>query len=104
MCWAHPQGSALPASQISASRPVSAQDVQKVHYAIEVCLMRCLSQAETVVCLQRQGVQPAFTRIVWQKLEEQNPSFFKEYSAKLQAAEGVGQLNLHSTPSTGVLV
>lgn len=38
----------------------------------------CLPQNEVVSILQQQAkIEPGFTQLVWQKLEEQNPEFFR---------------------------
>jgi hypothetical protein len=38
-------------------------------------------------------IEPEFTNVVWQKLEEQNPSFFQAYAIQLQLKEQVNAFN-----------
>jgi hypothetical protein len=47
-----------------------------------------------VLTLQAQAkVDPAFTAVVWQKLEEQNPAFFRAYALQLQLKEQIATFN-----------
>ena len=44
--------------------------------------------------LQRQAkVEPEFTRLVWQKLEEQNPDFFRMYTMRLKLKDQIAMFN-----------
>lgn len=44
--------------------------------------------------LQEQAqVDPEFTNVVWQKLQEQNPSFFRAYNIQLQLQEQILAFN-----------
>lgn len=46
------------------------------------------------MALQAQAqVDPDFTSVVWQKLEEQNPSFFRAYSVQLQLKDQILAFN-----------
>lgn len=38
-------------------------------------------------------MDPEFTSVVWQKLEEQNPSFFRAYNLQLQLKEQILAFN-----------
>ncbi|KAG1697623.1 hypothetical protein DVH05_016061 [Phytophthora capsici] len=42
---------------------------------------------------EQANVDPAFTNVVWQKLEEQNPMFFRAYSLQLQLKEQIIAFN-----------
>ncbi|POM79700.1 hypothetical protein PHPALM_2563 [Phytophthora palmivora] len=42
---------------------------------------------------EQANVAPAFTNVVWQKLEEQNPTFFRAYSLQLQLKEQIIAFN-----------
>lgn len=57
----------------------------------------CLSitlQNEILLALQGQAqVDPEFTTVVWQKLQEQNPSFFRAYNIQLQLKEQILAFN-----------
>ena len=51
---------------------------------IERCLQQYMTQTEIITALQMQAnIEPGFTCLVWQKLEEQNPEFFKARQKKL---------------------
>jgi uncharacterized protein (TIGR01589 family) len=57
---------------------ISSLDVQLVQNLVERCLQLYMNQREVVSLLQQQTkIDPSFTSLVWQKLEEQNPEFFK---------------------------
>ncbi|KAK9799387.1 hypothetical protein WJX73_009749 [Symbiochloris irregularis] len=64
-------------------QPVTVEDVQRVHYQVELCLLHLYTKAQTAFALQQLGTPPAFVCIVWDKLEEQNAEFFKLYNSKL---------------------
>lgn len=52
------------------------------------------TQPEILQALQEQAqVDPEFTSVVWQKLEEQNPSFFRAYNVQLQLKEQILAFN-----------
>ncbi|EQC33480.1 hypothetical protein SDRG_08990, partial [Saprolegnia diclina VS20] len=69
-------------------------EILRVQNLIERCLQQCMSQADIIATLQTQAnVDPTFTRTVWQKLEEQNPSFFHAYTAHLQLKEQILAFN-----------
>lgn len=38
---------------------------------------------------EQANVEPDFTTVVWQKLEQQNPSFFRAYNLQLQLKEQI---------------
>lgn len=53
-----------------------------------------LLQNEILITLKEQAnVDPAFANVVWQKLEEQNPTFFRAYSLQLQLKEQIIAFN-----------
>ena len=53
----------------------------------EVCM-------QVVYTLQQQAkVEPGFTQLVWQKLEEQNPDFFKAYYTRLKLKDQIVLFN-----------
>eukprot|EP00891_Asterochloris_glomerata_P004839 jgi/Astpho2/4839/gw1.00068.34.1_t len=53
-----------------------------------------MSQQEVVDALQeRAKIEPAFTQLVWQKLEEQNPDFFKAYITRLKLKDQINLFN-----------
>lgn len=65
-------------------RRVSRQDIQLVQDLIERCLQLYMNQQEVVQTLLAQAkIEPGFTELVWQKLEEENRDFFKAYNLRL---------------------
>ena len=50
--------------------------------------------AQVVYTLQQQAkVEPGFTQLVWQKLEEQNPEFFQAYYTRLKLKDQIVLFN-----------
>lgn len=82
-----PSASQLPSRSASGNlgtgsegRKISTADIQLVQNLIERCLQLYMSQREVVYTLNQQAkIEPGFTLLVWQKLEEQNPDFFRAY-------------------------
>ncbi|KAG4912914.1 hypothetical protein AAZX31_19G119100 [Glycine max] len=75
-------------------RRVSRQDIQLVQNLIERCLQLYMSQKEVVETLLAQAkIEPGFTELVWQKLEEENEEFFKAYYARLVLKQQIMQFN-----------
>ncbi|KAJ8497550.1 hypothetical protein OPV22_008102 [Ensete ventricosum] len=65
-------------------RKVSRQDIQLVQNLIERCLQLYMNQKEVVDTLSFQAkIEPSFTELVWQKLEEENREFFEAYHIRL---------------------
>ena len=78
----------------SAGRKVSTADIQLVQNLIERCLQLYLSQREVVSTLHQQAkIEPGFTQLVWQKLEEQNPDFFRAYFTRLKLKDQINLFN-----------
>ena len=49
---------------------------------------------QVVYTLQQQAkVEPGFTQLVWQKLEEQNPDFFQAYYTRLKLKDQIVLFN-----------
>ncbi|CAM0947085.1 unnamed protein product [Alopecurus aequalis] len=66
------------------ARKVSPKDIQLVQNLIERCLQLYMNQKEVVETLSFQAkIEPSFTELVWQKLEEENREFFKAYYVRL---------------------
>ncbi|KAG6618302.1 uncharacterized protein IUM83_01549 [Phytophthora cinnamomi] len=69
-------------------------DILRVQNLIERCLQQYLSKNDILITLKEQAnVDPAFANVVWQKLEEQNPTFFRAYSLQLQLKEQIIAFN-----------
>jgi len=73
---------------------ISCEDIQKVQNLIEKCLQLYMTQEEVVSTLKSEaGIQPRFTTLVWQKLEEQNPEFFRAYYTRLKLKDQIVLFN-----------
>ncbi|XP_056174546.1 uncharacterized protein LOC115678047 isoform X5 [Syzygium oleosum] len=86
------QGAEAPladSSSISTSsnetKKVSRKDIELVQNLIEHCLQLYMNRHEVVkTLLNRARIDPAFTTLVWQKLEEENADFFRAYYIRLK--------------------
>ncbi|KAK2987351.1 hypothetical protein RJ640_023652, partial [Escallonia rubra] len=66
----------------------------QVQNLIERCLQLYMSQKEVVnTLLQQAKIEPGFTELVWQKLEEENQDFFKAYHLRLIVKEQISKFN-----------
>ncbi|KAI4386554.1 hypothetical protein MLD38_004481 [Melastoma candidum] len=75
-------------------RRVSRQDIQLVQNLIEQCLQLYMSQKEVVETLVvKAKIEPGFTELVWQKLEEENQEFFKAYYLRLTVKHQIMEFN-----------
>ncbi|XP_055810101.1 uncharacterized protein LOC129880194 isoform X2 [Solanum dulcamara] len=77
------------AGSVSASgndnRKVSREDIELVQNLIERCLQLYMNRDEVVkTLLNRARIDPGFTTLVWQKLEEENADFFRAYYIRLK--------------------
>jgi uncharacterized protein (TIGR01589 family) len=78
----------------SEGRKISCEDIQLVQNLIERCLQLYMNQNEVITTLQYQAkIEPGFTSLVWQKLEEQNPEFFKAYYTRLKLKKQIMLFN-----------
>ncbi|KAM7275434.1 hypothetical protein ACFE04_017300 [Oxalis oulophora] len=69
----------------SDGRKVSRQDIELVQNLIERCLQLYMNRDEVVkTLLTRARIDPGFTTLVWQKLEEENADFFRAYYIRLK--------------------
>lgn len=75
-------------------RKVSRKDIQLVQNLIERCLQLYMSRTEVVSTLLHQAkIEPGFTELVWQKLEEENQEFFREYHLRLIVKDQIIRFN-----------
>lgn len=66
-------------------RKVSREDIELVQNLIERCLQLYMNRDEVVkTLLNRARIDPGFTTLVWQKLEEENADFFRAYYIRLK--------------------
>ncbi|KAK1376631.1 Angiotensin-converting enzyme 2 [Heracleum sosnowskyi] len=67
------------------NRKVSREDIELVQNLIERCLQLYMNRDEVVkTLLNRARIDPGFTTLVWQKLEEENADFFRAYYISLK--------------------
>ncbi|PHT61831.1 hypothetical protein T459_34307 [Capsicum annuum] len=52
-----------------------------------------MSRKEVVNTLNQDNIEPRFTELVWQKLEEENQEFFQAYYLKLMVKEQIIEFN-----------
>ncbi|CAJ2671612.1 unnamed protein product [Trifolium pratense] len=75
-------------------RQVSYQDVEWVQNLVERCIQLYMTPKEVVTTLQNQAnIEPEFTKSVLQRLEEQNPEFFKAYYTRLALKQQIEEFN-----------
>ncbi|KAJ8759989.1 hypothetical protein K2173_010845 [Erythroxylum novogranatense] len=75
-------------------RRVSPRDIQVVQNLIERCLQLYMNQREVVQTLLTQAkIEPGFTQLVWQKLEEENRDFFNAYYLRLVVKQQISEFN-----------
>ncbi|CAE6053692.1 unnamed protein product [Arabidopsis arenosa] len=75
-------------------RKVSRQDIELVQNLIERCLQLYMNRDEVVkTLLTRARIDPGFTTLVWQKLEEENAEFFRAYYIRLKLKKQIVVFN-----------
>ncbi|GFP95117.1 protein tic 22-like chloroplastic [Phtheirospermum japonicum] len=76
------------------NRKVSREDIELVQNLIERCLQLYMNRDEVVkTLLNRARIDPAFTTLVWQKLEEENADFFRAYYIRLKLKKQIVLFN-----------
>ncbi|CAA7391694.1 unnamed protein product [Spirodela intermedia] len=61
---------------------------------IEYCLQLYMNQKEVIQTLELNAhIEPGFTELVWQKLEEENTEFFKAYNFRLKVKNQITMFN-----------
>ncbi|XP_020213626.1 uncharacterized protein LOC109797883 [Cajanus cajan] len=77
--------SASASASSNDSKKISRQDIELVQNLIERCLQLYMNKDEVVkTLLTRAKIDPGFTTLVWQKLEEENTGFFRAYYIRLK--------------------
>ncbi|KAL3502321.1 hypothetical protein ACH5RR_036770 [Cinchona calisaya] len=75
-------------------RRVSREDIELVQNLIERCLQLYMNRDEVVkTLLNRARIDPGFTTLVWQKLEEENADFFRAYYIRLKLKKQIVLFN-----------
>ncbi|XP_022849114.1 uncharacterized protein LOC111371392 isoform X4 [Olea europaea var. sylvestris] len=72
---------------------ISIQDIKLVENRIKRCLQHYMNKEEVLNTLIQDNVDPRFTDIVWQRLEEQNSEFFNAYYLQLMVKEQIMEFN-----------
>ncbi|XP_050222606.1 uncharacterized protein LOC126672694 [Mercurialis annua] len=76
------------------SRKVTREDIEVVQNLIERCLQLYMNRNEVAnILLHQARIEPGFTKLVWQKLEEENAEFFKEYHTRLMLKKQINVFN-----------
>ncbi|XP_073027977.1 uncharacterized protein [Primulina eburnea] len=75
-------------------KKVSREDIELVQNLIERCLQLYMNKNVVVkTLLNRARIDPRFTNLVWQKLEEENPNFFRAYYIRLKLKQQIISFN-----------
>ncbi|KAL6567132.1 hypothetical protein OROMI_015536 [Orobanche minor] len=70
------------------------QEIDHVRECIERCIQMYMNKRETVKFLATHGnIKPAITRIVWSRLERDNPEFFRAYYVRLAVQDQIIEFN-----------
>ncbi|KAK8970303.1 hypothetical protein KSP40_PGU003096 [Platanthera guangdongensis] len=78
----------------SDNKKVSREDIEFVQNLIERCLRLYMNRGEVVRTLStRARIEPGFTTLVWQKLEEENSEFFRAYYTRLKLKKQIIMFN-----------
>ncbi|KAK9293040.1 hypothetical protein L1049_021024 [Liquidambar formosana] len=81
-------------SSKNEGRKVSHEEIELVQNLIERCLQLYMDRDEVVkTLLNRARIEPGFTTLVWQKLEEENADFFKAYYIRLNLKQQIIMFN-----------
>ncbi|XP_075488528.1 uncharacterized protein LOC142527570 isoform X2 [Primulina tabacum] len=76
------------------NKKVSREDIELVQNLIERCLQLYMNKDVVVkTLLNRARIDPRFTNLVWQKLEEENPNFFRAYYIRLKLKKQIISFN-----------
>lgn len=79
---------------INQNKNVSHEDIELVQNLIERCLQLYMNRGEVVRTLStRAKIEPAFTTLVWKKLEEENSEFFRAYYISLKLKSQINLFN-----------
>eukprot|EP00798_Chlamydomonas_sp_ICE-L_P009137 gene9137-16260_t len=90
----HEAGKEQAQGQRMGRQKISPADIERVQMLIERCLQLYMTQKDVAGNLKQQHkIEPEFTNLVWQKLEEQNPDFFKAYYLRLQVKDQIVMFN-----------
>eukprot|EP01080_Neovahlkampfia_damariscottae_P005492 gene5492-9309_t len=81
-------------NELSQKKKFTPNEIKMVQNLIERCLRLYMTQEEAITALHiYQNIEPNFITLVWNKLEEQNPDFFKAYGIRLKVREQITEFN-----------
>ncbi|KAI3794840.1 hypothetical protein L1987_37480 [Smallanthus sonchifolius] len=67
-----------------STRKITYDDIDRVKNLIERCILNYMEKEEVAdVLYEHHNIEPCFTRIVWEQLEEENEDFFRYYYLRL---------------------
>jgi len=76
------------------ARKFGTREIVIVQSLIERCLMFYATKEEVIEILEKKcGIDEAITSVIWDKLEQQNEEFFKEYHQRLKMKERIEAFN-----------
>jgi uncharacterized protein (TIGR01589 family) len=89
-----PETPAVDSGSVSISsnknRSITREDIEVVQNLIERCMRLYMNRSEVVNTLSsRARIEPGFTTLVWQKLEEENADFFRAYNIRLKLKQQI---------------
>ncbi|RLN27795.1 uncharacterized protein C2845_PM05G09290 [Panicum miliaceum] len=91
---AHGRDSGSLSASSNDNKKVSREDIELVQNLIERCLQLYMNKGEVVRTLSnRARIEPGFTTLVWQKLEEENSEFFRAYYIRLKLKKQINLFN-----------
>ncbi|KAJ0989330.1 hypothetical protein J5N97_007686 [Dioscorea zingiberensis] len=87
------ESSSIPIAS-NEEKKVAREDIELVQNLIERCLQLYMNKGEVIKTLSnRARIEPGFTTLVWQKLEEENSEFFRAYYIRLKLKKQIVLFN-----------
>ena len=85
-------------------RKMTISDVETVQNLIEKCLQLYLTKDEVISVLREQAtIDAEFTKLIWGRLEGENPQFFKCYNTRLKLKAQIQMFNHLLTEQAAVV-
>lgn len=85
-------------------RKMTISDVETVQNLIEKCLQLYLTKDEVISVLREQAtIDAEFTKLIWARLEGENPQFFKCYNTRLKLKAQIQMFNHLLTEQAAVV-
>eukprot|EP00873_Tetraselmis_striata_P023220 jgi/Tetstr1/443484/TSEL_031492.t1 len=81
-------GSSGDTFRVHSSRPIELHlYVERLHLALEHCLVEGLSAEEAMNNLSAEGWHPGAVHVLWSRLEAENPEFFARYNTHQRVSQ-----------------